>query len=121
MSAFTLLLNAINFTSSYDTHQLIRLLKNLFLLTYSEYEQIQREEPLKYPLKPPQKRTWRGSTVAPFGGNNALVLYSCSGNNTSEYYVQVLHNEQPIPMAVSSYNMLKFLNMCSFLLPLLPN
>ncbi|PWA77035.1 Histidine acid phosphatase, eukaryotic [Artemisia annua] len=65
----------------------------------SEYDQIQREEPLTYPPKPPQKRTWRGSTVAPFGGNNALVLYSCSGNNTSEYYVQVLHNEQPIPMA----------------------
>ncbi|GKD66507.1 histidine acid phosphatase, eukaryotic [Tanacetum coccineum] len=65
----------------------------------SEFDQIQREEPLKYPPKPPQKRTWRGSTVAPFSGNNALVLYSCSGNNTSEYYVQVLHNEQPIPVA----------------------
>ncbi|GKC72601.1 histidine acid phosphatase, eukaryotic [Tanacetum coccineum] len=39
----------------------------------SEFDQIQREEPLKYPPKPPQKRTWRGSTVAPFSGNNALL------------------------------------------------
>ncbi|KAK1415460.1 hypothetical protein QVD17_31242 [Tagetes erecta] len=65
----------------------------------SEFEQIQREEPLKYPPKPPQKRTWRGSTVAPFAGNNVLVLYSCSENDSSRYFVQVLHNEQPIPMA----------------------
>ncbi|KAI3735007.1 hypothetical protein L6452_14491 [Arctium lappa] len=65
----------------------------------SEFDQIQREEPLKFPPKPPQKRTWRGSTVAPFGGNNVIVLYSCSANNTSKYFVQVLHNEQPIPMA----------------------
>ncbi|KAJ0764496.1 putative phosphoric monoester hydrolase [Helianthus annuus] len=65
----------------------------------SEFDQIQKEKPLEYPLKPPQKRTWRGSTVAPFAGNNALVLYSCPENNTSKYFVQVLHNEQPIPMA----------------------
>ncbi|XP_024990169.1 multiple inositol polyphosphate phosphatase 1 isoform X1 [Cynara cardunculus var. scolymus] len=65
----------------------------------SEFDQIQREEPLKFPPKPPQKRTWRGSTVAPFGGNNVLVLYSCSANNTSKFFVQVLHNEKPIPMA----------------------
>lgn len=70
-------------------------------LIYSEFDQIQREEKLKFPPKPPQQRTWRGSTVAPFSGNNVLVLYSCSGNNTSNYFVQVLHNEQPIPMAVS--------------------
>ncbi|KAI3497559.1 hypothetical protein L1887_40271 [Cichorium endivia] len=65
----------------------------------SEFDQIQREEPLKYPPKPPQKRTWRGSKVAPFAGNNILVLYSCPGNNTNKYFMQVLHNEQPIPMA----------------------
>ncbi|KAJ9553252.1 hypothetical protein OSB04_017297 [Centaurea solstitialis] len=65
----------------------------------SQFDQIQREEPLKFPPKPPQKRAWRGSTVAPFGGNNILVLYSCPANNTSKYFVQVLHNEKPIPMA----------------------
>ncbi|XP_071732746.1 uncharacterized protein [Rutidosis leptorrhynchoides] len=65
----------------------------------SEFDQIQREESLKFPPKPPQKRTWRGSTVAPFSGNNVLVLYSCSEKNTNKYFVQVLHNEQPIPMA----------------------
>ncbi|KAL8218077.1 hypothetical protein R6Q57_021450 [Mikania cordata] len=65
----------------------------------SEFDQIQSEEPLKFPPKPPQKRTWRGSTVAPFAGNNVLVLYSCSENDTSKYFVQVLHNEKPIPVA----------------------
>nr|XP_043634793.1 multiple inositol polyphosphate phosphatase 1 [Erigeron canadensis] len=65
----------------------------------SEFDQIQREEPLNFPPKPPLKRTWRGSMVAPFAGNNVLVLYSCSEKSTSKYYVQVLHNEQPIPMA----------------------
>ncbi|KAL4580569.1 hypothetical protein LXL04_016768 [Taraxacum kok-saghyz] len=65
----------------------------------SEFEQIQREEPLKYPPKPPEKRTWRGSKVAPFAGNNMVLLYSCPRNNTNKYFIQVLHNEQPIPMA----------------------
>lgn len=65
----------------------------------SEFEQIQREEPLKLPPKPPLKRSWKGSTVAPFAGNNVLVLYSCPANDTSKYFVQVLHNEKPIPMA----------------------
>lgn len=64
----------------------------------SELEKIQREEPLQLPPKPPQRRNWRGSTVAPFGGNNMLVLYSCPANNSSKYFVQVLHNEHPIPM-----------------------
>ncbi|GKU92169.1 hypothetical protein SLEP1_g5934 [Rubroshorea leprosula] len=64
----------------------------------SEFEQIQKEEPLDLPPKPPQKRNWRGSTVAPFGGNNMLVLYSCPANSSGKYFVQVLHNEHPIPM-----------------------
>lgn len=53
---------------------------------------------------PPQKRKWRGSTVAPFAGNNMLVLYSCSApdKSTSKHFVQVLHNEHPIPLPVSS-------------------
>ncbi|KAL3630564.1 hypothetical protein CASFOL_023548 [Castilleja foliolosa] len=66
----------------------------------SEFEQILNEQPLNLPVKPPEKRIWRGSTVAPFAGNNMLVLYSCQSNNTSsDYFVQVLHNERPIPMA----------------------
>ncbi|RVW42381.1 Multiple inositol polyphosphate phosphatase 1 [Vitis vinifera] len=67
-------------------------------LEQSEFKQMQREEPLQYPPKPPQKRNWRGSTVAPFAGNNMLVLYSCPANSSSKYFVQVLHNEHPIPM-----------------------
>ncbi|XP_048326107.1 uncharacterized protein LOC107413891 isoform X1 [Ziziphus jujuba] len=69
-------------------------------LEKSEFQQIQREQPLQLPPKPPQKRKWRGSTVAPFAGNNMLVLYSCpsNANTSSNYFVQVLHNEHPIPM-----------------------
>ncbi|KAB1217659.1 Multiple inositol polyphosphate phosphatase 1 [Morella rubra] len=62
------------------------------------FQQIQREEPLEPPPKPPQRRNWRGSVVAPFAGNNMLVLYSCPANSSSKYFVQVLHNEDPIPV-----------------------
>ncbi|CAB4270998.1 unnamed protein product [Prunus armeniaca] len=64
----------------------------------SEFEKIQREQALPHPPKPPQKRNWRGHTVAPFGGNNMLVLYSCPANTSNKHFVQVLHNEHPIPM-----------------------
>ncbi|KAL6131651.1 hypothetical protein ACLB2K_070025 [Fragaria x ananassa] len=64
----------------------------------SEFQQIQREQPLEHPPKPPQKRNWKCSNMAPFGGNNMLVLYSCPANSSSKYFVQVLHNEQPIPV-----------------------
>ncbi|KAG8390141.1 hypothetical protein BUALT_Bualt01G0052700 [Buddleja alternifolia] len=67
-------------------------------LEASEFEQIQREEPLQLPPKPPQKRIWLGSTVAPFAGNNMLVLYRCPANISGKYFVQVLHNEYPIPL-----------------------
>lgn len=66
-----------------------------------EFELIRREQPLQLPPKPPQPRKWRGSIVAPFGGNNILVLYSCPANNSSKYLVQVLHNEHPVLMPVS--------------------
>lgn len=65
-----------------------------------EFESIQREQPLQLPPKPPQARKWKGSTVAPFGGNNMLILYSCSVSNSSKYMVQVLHNEHPVPVPV---------------------
>ncbi|XP_043689095.1 multiple inositol polyphosphate phosphatase 1-like isoform X3 [Telopea speciosissima] len=64
----------------------------------SEFEQIQREQPLELPPKPPQKRNWKGSIMAPFAANNMLVLHSCPDNNSSKYFVQVLHNEVPVPM-----------------------
>ncbi|XP_042013562.1 multiple inositol polyphosphate phosphatase 1-like [Salvia splendens] len=65
-----------------------------------DFDKILREEPLQLPPKPPQTRIWHGSTVAPFAGNNMLVLYSCpANNNTSNYFVQVLHNERPTRMA----------------------
>ncbi|XP_072976522.1 uncharacterized protein [Typha angustifolia] len=74
----------------------------------SEFEQIQSEQPLLLPPKPPQKRNWMGSIVAPFAGNNILALFHCpldgsdgatmSRGKNSTYYVQVLHNEIPVPM-----------------------
>ncbi|KAF5189844.1 Multiple inositol polyphosphate phosphatase [Thalictrum thalictroides] len=63
-----------------------------------EFAKIQREQALDVPPKPPQKRKWRGSTVAPFAGNNMLVLYSCPSKNSSNYFVRVLHNEVPVPL-----------------------
>ncbi|XP_039047155.1 multiple inositol polyphosphate phosphatase 1-like isoform X2 [Hibiscus syriacus] len=64
----------------------------------SDFQRIQKEEPLDFPPKPPQKRNWRVSNVAPFAGNNMLVLYSCPVNSAVKYFVRVLHNENPIPM-----------------------
>ncbi|KAI3908483.1 hypothetical protein MKX01_009285 [Papaver californicum] len=63
-----------------------------------EYKRIQREKALELPPKPPQKRSWRCSTVAPFAGNNMLTLYSCPANKKSKYFVQVMHNEVPVPL-----------------------
>ena len=77
------------------------LLNICFLLNILEFEQIRQEQALQLPLKPPHSRKWRGSIVAPFGGNNMLVLYSCPANNSSKYLVQVLHNEHPVPLPVS--------------------
>ncbi|KAI5670442.1 hypothetical protein M9H77_10806 [Catharanthus roseus] len=64
----------------------------------SEFELIQREQSLELPPKPPQRRFWRGSVAVPFAGNNMLVLYSCPDNNSSKYFVQVQHNEHPVPL-----------------------
>lgn len=62
----------------------------------SEFEQILKEQPLQLPPKPPLRRNWRGSVVAPFAGNTAVVLYSCGNESPSKYFVQILHNEHPI-------------------------
>ncbi|XP_060178931.1 uncharacterized protein LOC132609102 isoform X3 [Lycium barbarum] len=67
-------------------------------LEESEFELIQREKSLELPPKPPKNRNWRGSIVAPFAGNNMLILYSCQSDNSSKYFVQVLHNERPIAL-----------------------
>lgn len=64
----------------------------------SDFEKIRTEQTLELPPKPPQKRSWRGSTAVPFAGNNMLVLYSCPDNNSSKYFVQVQHNEHPAPL-----------------------
>ncbi|KAG4151526.1 hypothetical protein ERO13_D04G070400v2 [Gossypium hirsutum] len=64
----------------------------------SDFQRIQKEEPLDFPPKPPKNRSWRGSIVAPFAGNNMLVLYSCPANSSSKYFVRALHNEHPIAM-----------------------
>lgn len=56
---------------------------------------------MQLPPKPPQKRNWKGNSVAPFAGNNMLVLYSCTANHSkSKYFVQVLHNEVPVSLPV---------------------
>ncbi|XP_043814449.1 multiple inositol polyphosphate phosphatase 1 isoform X2 [Manihot esculenta] len=67
-------------------------------LEQSEFEKIQREQPLELPPRPPHSRNWWGSKVTPFAGNNMLVLHSCPANSSSKYFVEVLHNEYPIPM-----------------------
>lgn len=74
----------------------------------SDFKKMQSMKPLELPPKPPQERSWRGSILAPFAGNNMLVLYSCPGNDSkstissgfhsSNYFVQVLHNELPVPI-----------------------
>ena len=69
------------------------------------FKQIQKEHyPLELPPRPPATRNWRVSNVSPFAGNNMLVLYSCApvANSSNEYFVQVLHNEEPIAMPVST-------------------
>ncbi|KAL8162640.1 hypothetical protein V2J09_014129 [Rumex salicifolius] len=64
----------------------------------SDFEQILSEKPLQLPPRPPQRRAWRASSVAPFAGNNMLVLYNCPANESSKYFVHALHNEHPIPL-----------------------
>lgn len=68
---------------------------------------------MQLPPRPPATRIWKASTVAPFAGNNMLVLYSCPANSSDEYFVQVLHNEEPITMPVSAltitFTLLSFL------------
>ncbi|BBM96911.1 multiple inositol-polyphosphate phosphatase / 2,3-bisphosphoglycerate 3-phosphatase [Marchantia polymorpha subsp. ruderalis] len=72
-----------------------------------DVKSLQSEKSMKHPARPPHQRVWKGSVVAPFGANTALVLYKCpkkaegtvsSAENASEYLVQVLHNEKPISM-----------------------
>ncbi|XP_049354769.1 uncharacterized protein LOC125819365 [Solanum verrucosum] len=83
-------------------------------LEESEFELIQREESLELPPKPPKNRNWRGSIVAPFAGNNMLILYSCQLDNSSKYFVQVLHNERPIALPVSVFCIHIMVNMHMF-------
>ena len=78
--------------------------------SYLDFEKIQREEALDLPPMPPHGRNWKGSVVAPFAGNNMLVLYQCprktsdnsktSGGQNNSYFIQVLHNEIPVSMPV---------------------
>lgn len=77
-----------------------------YVLYISEFQKIQREQSLQLPPKHPQKRNWRGNTVTPFGGNNILVLYCCLANTSNKHFVQVLHNEHPIPMPVRPHSYL---------------
>lgn len=65
-----------------------------------DVKQVQREHPLQAPVRPPQVRLWRGSIVAPFAANTALVLHKCpaDGGDGAKYLVQALHNEKPVIM-----------------------
>ncbi|EFJ13138.1 hypothetical protein SELMODRAFT_182070 [Selaginella moellendorffii] len=58
---------------------------------------VQEEKSVAIPPKPPLPRLWRGSLVAPFGGNTMLVLYKCS-NQSPAFRVQAFHNEHPMIM-----------------------
>ncbi|KAL3701843.1 hypothetical protein R1sor_019865 [Riccia sorocarpa] len=82
----------------------------LGLFLEGDVKSLQTELSMGHPRRPPHQRVWKGSLVAPFGANTAVVLYKCPGlaereetgqqiyNETSEYFVQVLHNEKPITM-----------------------
>ncbi|XP_057862970.2 uncharacterized protein LOC131071222 isoform X2 [Cryptomeria japonica] len=72
----------------------------------SDIDKFQSNKPLKPPVKAPQQRRWRGSTVAPFAANNMLVLYKCPAKDDNlekvnppgdhdRFFVQILHNEKP--------------------------
>ncbi|XP_049936268.1 uncharacterized protein LOC116263272 isoform X1 [Nymphaea colorata] len=76
-------------------------------LERSEFEKIQSEQPFQLPPKPPLERSWRGSIVAPFAGNNMLALYHCPADKSKSsapekhngsYFVQVFHNEIPVKL-----------------------
>ncbi|KAE8648033.1 hypothetical protein Csa_005827 [Cucumis sativus] len=74
-------------------------LLGLFLEDEEDFKHIQNQECLELPPRPPATRNWKVSDVAPFAGNNMLVLYSCHvANSSDEYFVRVLHNEEPIAM-----------------------
>lgn len=68
-------------------------------LACQSIERLKKELPFPNPPPPPQRRAWRGSQVAPFGANTALVLFSCplrtGGDN---YSVLALHNEKAMVM-----------------------
>lgn len=95
----------------------VLLVDSIFIIT--GFQQIQEEKSLEPPPKPPQHRNWRGSVVAPFAGNNMLVLYSCQANSSSKHFVQVLHNEDPIPLPVSISHSLLFLSMTTYIFGIL--
>ncbi|KAF2296298.1 hypothetical protein GH714_037298 [Hevea brasiliensis] len=85
----------------YGLHMQRRWFLSHVYLVFSLNDQnlkIQREQPLELPPRPPHSRNWWGSMVAPFAGNNLLVLHSCPANPSSKYFIQVLHNERPITM-----------------------
>ena len=101
----------INFSSMNDILMIGISFDILHIICFAclDFEKIQREEALDVPPMPPQGRNWKGSVVAPFAGNNMLVLYQCpgktsdastSGGQNNSYFVQVLHNEVPLSMPV---------------------
>lgn len=91
----------------------------MHIVHFAEFKQIQREQPLSLPPLPPNRRNWKGSVIAPFAGNNMLALYKCSGNTSKnimssgdqrvEYFVQVFHNEIPVPLPVRNTLILFFI------------
>ncbi|KAG0582348.1 hypothetical protein M758_3G051300 [Ceratodon purpureus] len=78
----------------------------------TDITRVQSEMPLDAPLRPPQKRLWRGALVAPFAANTALVLHKCPADNGAgvKYLVQALHNEKPVMMPVSDHFIKMFLS-----------
>lgn len=45
-----------------------------------------------------KNRLFKTAIIAPFSGNVAVVLFSCTGDNPDSLYVQVLANEMPVAL-----------------------
>lgn len=72
-------------------------------LDHGDVQKILMEAPLEPPPPPPKGRLWKGSSVAPYGANNMVVLHKCTsvnkdGTQEDDFRVQVIHNENSMAL-----------------------